>query len=179
VDQGMLQALAKSTRRGPLWTPDDRARPLAIGRGDIKRLIPHREPFLFVDEITEVDLDARALRGRRWIDPEDPVFQGHFPGRPIYPGVLQLEIIGQAGLCLLHFISTGSTAITPETTPRDARAVRIHAAQFQAPVGPDDDLTIICQAVEVNEYTGTCAGQVWRGGTLCSSGLMEVYFVDA
>jgi 3-hydroxymyristoyl/3-hydroxydecanoyl-(acyl carrier protein) dehydratase len=179
VDQAELQTLTRSTRREPLWTPDDRAVSVSIRRDGITRLIPHREPFLFVDEITDVDLDARAVRGRRRIDPEDAVFAGHFPGRPIYPGVLQLEMIGQLGLCLMHFVSSGSTAITAATTPRDARAIRIHSAQFQAPVQPGDDLTLICQAVDVNDYTGICAGQVWRGATLCSFGFMEVYFVEA
>ncbi len=171
-------SLTKSVRRAPLWTPSADQASVSIGRDGLERLLPHRDPFLLIDEITGADLGARAIRGRRWIDPADPVLRGHFPGRPVYPGVLQLEIIGQLGLCLLHFLVAGSTAVTADTRPRDARAVRIQQAQFQEAVAPGDDLTLLCRAVDLNEFTGVCAGQIWRGSTLCAFGFMEVYFVD-
>jgi len=169
---------ASRGRREPLWTPPAGAGRITIARDGIERLLPHRDPFLLLDEITAIDLDARAITGRRQIAYDDPVFRGHFPDRPIYPGVLQLEIIGQLGLCLLHFLAAGSTAVTNDTRPRDARAVRIRNAQFQEAIAPGDDLTLVCQALEMDEFIGVCAGQIWRGGSLCSFGVMEVYFVD-
>ena len=175
MDQDSLQALARSTRRAPLWSGTCAA-PLAIGREAIERLIPHRRPFLLLDEITGVDLPARAARGRRSLDPGDPVFAGHFPGRPIYPGVLQIEMIGQLGLCLLQFLAAGSTAVTAGP----CRATRASSASRRAvsePVWPGDDLTLNCRVVEQDDYLATCAGQIWRGDTLCAL-LMEVYFVD-
>lgn len=169
---------ASRVRRDPLWTPAAGASGISIARDGIERLLPHRDPFLLLDEITGIDLDARAISGRRQIAFDDPVFRGHFPGRPIYPGVLQLEIIGQLGLCLLHFLAAGSTAVTHDTRPRDARAVRIRNAQFQESIAPGDDLTLVCQALEMDEFIGVCAGQIWHGDSLCSFGVMEVYFVD-
>jgi 3-hydroxymyristoyl/3-hydroxydecanoyl-(acyl carrier protein) dehydratase len=171
-------SLAKRVGRAPLWSPSGEAEPVSIDRAGIERLIPHRDPFLLVDEITAIDLEARAIRGRRWIDAADPVFRGHFPGHPVYPGVLQLEIIGQLGLCLLQFLAAGTTAVTNDTRPRDARAVRIRHAQFQEAILPGDELTLLCQAIEVDDFIGVCAGQIWRGGALCAFGVMEVYFVD-
>jgi 3-hydroxymyristoyl/3-hydroxydecanoyl-(acyl carrier protein) dehydratase len=164
-------------RRQPLWTPSAGAAAISIARDGIERLLPHRDPFLLLDEITGIDLDARAIRGRRRIAVDDPVFRGHFPDRPIYPGVLQLEIIGQLGLCLLHFLCEGSTEVTSETRPRDARAVRIRNAQLQEAIAPGDVLTLVCQAIEMDEFIGVCAGQIWRGDSLCAFGVMEVYFV--
>jgi len=175
----MTRPLSPANRvcRQPLWTPSANAAEVSIARDGIERLLPHRDPFLLLDEITGIDLDARAIRGRRRIAADDPVFSGHFPGRPIYPGVLQLEIIGQLGLCLLHFLSVESTAVTPDTRPRDARAVRIRNARFQEMIAPGDDLTLVCQAIEMDDFIGVCAGQIWRGDSLCSFGVMEVYFV--
>ncbi len=54
----------------------------------ITEAIPHRPPFLLVDEIVAVD-DA-TIRTRRRADPDDPIFKGHFPGNPVLPGVLGL-----------------------------------------------------------------------------------------
>ena len=178
MDYGRLQAVAKTARRAPLWS-SERGTALSLGRAEIERLIPHREPFLLLDEITGLDRPARTARGRRVVDRSDPVFAGHFPARPIYPGVLQLEMAGQLGLCLLQLLAAGSAAAISGPAPRDARAVRVHAAQFHDPVLPGDDLTLVSRVVEQDDFTAVCAGQVWRGATLCSFGIMEVYFVDA
>lgn len=178
LDPQALQGLVKSARRNPLWTPPENAFRVSVGRKEIESLLPHRDPFLLIDDVTEVSIAEQAIRGRRQVDPNDPVFRGHFPGNPIYPGVLQMEIIGQLGLCLLHFLASGSTTIAAETTPRDSRAVKIHFAEFLAPVGPGDELIVVCRAISVNDYTGICAGQILHGGTICSFGVLEVYFVD-
>jgi 3-hydroxymyristoyl/3-hydroxydecanoyl-(acyl carrier protein) dehydratase len=177
VEQQELQKLARTAQRHPLWMP---AEPLnsPIGRETIERILPHRDPFLLLDEITEVDLVAQAIRGRRMISAEDPVFRGHFPGDPIYPGVLQLEIVGQLGLCLIHFVRSGTTRIDPNIRPSAVRAVRIHFAQFLAPVRPGNDLTVVGRILELNDYTGICAGQILCSGTVCAFGVMEVYLVD-
>jgi len=178
VDPRELESLAKSARRRPLWTPAESALRVSVGRQGIERLLPHRDPFLLIDDVTEVGLAEQAIRGRRRVDPGDPVFRGHFPGNPIYPGVLQLEMTGQLGLCLLHFLASGSTTISADTSPRDTRAVKVHFAQFLAPVGPGDELTVVCRAISLNDYTGICAGQILRGDTICSFGVMEVYIVE-
>ncbi len=177
MDAQELRDLTKAARRRPLWIPDSRALRVSIGREDIHRILPHREPFLFVDEITEVGLEHQAIQGRRFVDPADPVFLGHFPGDPIYPGVLQLEMIGQLGLCLLHFLSAGSAEITLETRPRSVRALKVHAAHFLAPVRPGSDLTMVARVIRSDDYTAVCAGQVLWCGTICSYGVLEAYIV--
>jgi 3-hydroxymyristoyl/3-hydroxydecanoyl-(acyl carrier protein) dehydratase len=177
MDPQELKALAKLSRRELLYTPEPSHR-TEIGRDAIMRVLPHRDPFLFVDEITGIGLKEQAVQARRRIDPDDPIFKGHFPDHPVYPGVLQLEMIGQLGLCLLHFVTTGSTTISPSVTPRNVRAVKVHYAQFFAPVGPGDEVTILCKSISFDDYVATYAGQLVSRGTICSFGVSEVYFVD-
>ena len=65
-----------------------------------EEVIPHREPFLFIDEVTELIPGARA-RGRWHLSGDEPFFAGHFPGRPTLPGVLMCEAIAQLGAVVL------------------------------------------------------------------------------
>ena len=67
-----------------------------LSREQIKEIIPHRDPFLFLDEIVELVPGQRAVAIKQ-VRPEEPHFQGHFPGQPIMPGVLIVEALAQAG----------------------------------------------------------------------------------
>ena len=116
-----IDEIVRSGLRQKLWQPSASVRGVHIGRDEIERLIPHRDPFLFVDTISEIDLDSSRIRGQRFIAPSDPVFAGHFPGHAVYPGVLLVETMAQFGLCLLHF--TGKRAF-------NVRFIRIHHAAF-------------------------------------------------
>jgi 3-hydroxyacyl-[acyl-carrier-protein] dehydratase len=83
----------------------------AVGIEQILRILPHRAPFLFVDEVLELDPGKRILAERE-LRAEEPHFAGHFPGRPIMPGVLITEALAQtSGLLLaLTAIETGEDA---------------------------------------------------------------------
>ena len=67
---------------------------------DIQRIIPHRDPFLFVDKIIEIEKDKRIV-GIKKITGNEEFFKGHFPGNPIMPGVLMIEALAQVGGILL------------------------------------------------------------------------------
>lgn len=180
-----IAQLSRSARRTPLWKPGAGTVEVHLGRTEIERLLPHRDPFLFVDRITAVDLDQRAIRGTRRINPSDPIFVGHFPGAPIYPGVLQLETMGQLGICLAAFLARGEVSAPPGTRPMDVRALHIHAATFQSEVLPGDELTVLATAIESDDFGAVCAGQILtrRDPTgpdaIASLAVMEVYFVEA
>lgn len=98
--------------------------------------IPHREPFLFVDEVAEVS-ESRIVT-RKHIDPAADFFRGHYPGRPIMPGVLLCECCFQAGALLISHRQGGWnwTDGTPVLT-------RIHDARFKRAVRPGE--TVVCE----------------------------------
>jgi 3-hydroxymyristoyl/3-hydroxydecanoyl-(acyl carrier protein) dehydratase len=173
-----LDSIIRSGTRRPLWDPSTSARDVHIGRDDIERLIPHRDPFLFVDKITAIDLECSRLRGQRFIDPADPVFAGHFPGHPVYPGALLLETLGQFGLCLLYFTGKRTLVIGEDTQPGNLRLIRVQHATFLSEVEPGDRLDVTASVFEHDDYTATCLGQVMKDDTICTFGVMEVFFVE-
>jgi 3-hydroxymyristoyl/3-hydroxydecanoyl-(acyl carrier protein) dehydratase len=172
------QLALRAGRRKPLWTDGPATRVVDLGRGAVERLLPHRDPFLFVDRISHVDAAQRAIRAHRTIDPRDPVFTGHFPGLAVYPGALGVETFGQAGLCLIA-LEMGALVEPPARAPRAVRAVRVHDAQFLGEVLPGDALTLEATLLEGGDYTAVCAGQLRRGDVILSLGVIEVYFPDA
>ncbi|MDJ0761665.1 MAG: 3-hydroxyacyl-ACP dehydratase FabZ [Myxococcota bacterium] len=73
---------------------------VSFGRADIEQILPHREPFLFVDEVIEIDEENEIL-ATRYLDAAEPHFNGHFPGEPIMPGVLIIEALAQTSGLLI------------------------------------------------------------------------------
>jgi 3-hydroxymyristoyl/3-hydroxydecanoyl-(acyl carrier protein) dehydratase len=175
-----LDRLVKQARRRPLFDPSGGGAERRLGRPEIEALIPHRDPILLVDRISAYDLTAETLQAHRHVDPDDPVFRGHFPDYPVYPGALLIEAIGQASLCLQELIARDEAGVADITaaSPQPLRLLRVREALFQAEVRPGDDLTIRCRRLEHDAFTVSCIGQAFRGETICAVAVLEVYFVD-
>jgi 3-hydroxyacyl-[acyl-carrier-protein] dehydratase len=167
-----LDVLVRAGRKRRLYTPEPTHR-VELGKAEVEQLIPHRDPFLLVDRIDAVDRVGGTIAGRRWLDPSDPLFRGHFPGDPIYPGALQVEAIGQLGLCLFA-LTRGSAG-----PPAGVRALKIHHAAFLDAIRPGAELVLLARSLDASDYTGVCAGQVLVGDAICCLAVMEVYFVEA
>jgi 3-hydroxymyristoyl/3-hydroxydecanoyl-(acyl carrier protein) dehydratase len=136
----------------------------------IETLIPHRNPFLLIDTVVAFDLNAARLRAQRHMNPKDPVFAGHFPGDPVYPAVLQVEMIGQAGIALLSLLEPGGHT--------KVRATKVLHATFFEPLLPGDTAHINCVVFDPHSAIVRIGGQVWKEQTLCSLAICEVLVID-
>ena len=102
----------------------------------ILKQLPHRYPFLLVDRVLEVE-KGRSIKALKNVSVNEPQFTGHFPHRPVFPGVLQLEALAQAA-ALLAFDTLG-------TSPDDNTVyyfAGIDGARFKRPVEPGDQLIL-------------------------------------
>jgi 3-hydroxymyristoyl/3-hydroxydecanoyl-(acyl carrier protein) dehydratase len=166
-----LDELIRRCRRGPLHRGGPSARAVRYAGTDLHAMLPHRAPFLLLDEVTSVDLEARTIAGGRTIRPDDPVLAGHFPGEPIYPGVLLVEAMSQLGGCLAHLVEG------PDAAPASIWMARILHALFLEAVRPWDRLTLYSTLID-DDLATWCANQVYRGETLCTLAVLEGYHVE-
>lgn len=106
---------------------------------EIQRLLPHAFPFLLVDRVTEYE-PLKRIVGLKNVTFNEPFFPGHFPGKPIMPGVLIIEALAQTG-GILAFKSL------PDLKG-DVRFVGIDGARFRRPVIPGDQLRLVLEVVK-------------------------------
>ncbi|MFA4889433.1 MAG: 3-hydroxyacyl-ACP dehydratase FabZ [Candidatus Omnitrophota bacterium] len=111
----------------------------------IKSILPQREPFLFIDEVIEVEEGQRVV-ARKYLDPKADFFKGHFPGNPVMPGVLIAEAMAQASIILFY---TTKPAIG-KTNP-DYYITNLNAT-FKAPVYPGDTLIIEASNFKIVDF---------------------------
>ena len=107
-----------------------------LGRAEIEAILPHREPFLLIDEVLELDPGERVV-ARKTVRDDEWYLSGHFPGRPIMPGVLIVEALAQ----------TGAVAVLSEDENRGKLAffAGIDDCRFKRVVGPGDVLDLRCE----------------------------------
>lgn len=127
----------------------------------VESVIPHRPPFLFVDEI--VDLAEAKIIARRTVREDEPQFRGHYPGRPIMPGVLLCEAVMQAG-CYLMIRKIGGAL-----PPGDPVVTRMSEVKFKRIVQPGDVMEIIAEHVETKMGVYFMKGQIRVDGKLAAS----------
>jgi len=168
------EKLLRSYRKKPLFDAGALPGELSCGREEIKKIIPQREPLLFVDGLTGIDNEAGLISGFRYIDPDDPVFAGHFPDFPVYPGSFTLEMIGQLSLCMYYFLEEQTRNIAKDAQPVNARATRVIGASFLEPILPGARVTLLAKKVEYSGFLAVAVGQAIVGNTVCCVSAGEV-----
>ena len=158
-----------------------------IKKEDVPYFLPHREPFLFVDSVEKIELEGKSCwDGQNRLEfkdllnskvfasyktcPEHPIFKGHFPGHPILPGVVQIEIMAQ----------TGAFTLVPALFPCDGKNIEVAflsviSAKFRAPIYPDMKLDIEATCTRLrnplisHQSKIFCSGEIMsEASTLCS-----------
>lgn len=137
---------------------------MTLNKEQVKKILPHREPFLFVDEVLEVssdieniekpkDLVGSIVKAKYTTHADHPIFAGHFPGNPILPGVVQVEMMAQV-------TSFGLTLLYKDLAEREFEValLSIEGAKFRKPVAPGMELYIetVCTKMRTGFLQNDC-----------------------
>ena len=141
---------------------------------EIQEILPHRYPLLLVDRIIEME-KGKTIVGYKNISISEPAFQGHFPGHPIYPGVMILEGMAQAG----GILALKSNDLTVEELKNKViYFMSIDKAKFRTPVKPGDKLEY---RIEVKKLRGTLIvldGKAYVDDALVAEAELKAMIVD-
>ena len=135
----------------------------------IMEIIPHRPPFLLIDRILELEPGARAV-GLKQVTINEPFFQGHFPGQPIMPGVLQIEALAQVGAVAL--------LSQPQHKGKIALFARIDGTRFRKPVTPGDSLRLEVTLEKMRGPVGKGKAVASVDGTVVTEGEFTFALAD-
>lgn len=141
---------------------------------EIQEILPHRYPFLLVDRVTEMTEGDNVVAYKN-ISISEPVFQGHFPGHPIYPGVMILEGMAQAG-GILALKSSGLS--DEEIKQKVIYFMSIDGAKFRSPVKPGDTLEYRIKVKKLRKNLIVLDGKAYVGDTLVSEAELKAMVVD-
>lgn len=139
----------------------------------IQAILPHRYPLLLVDRITELEF-GKIVRGYKNISMSDQVFQGHFPGHPIYPGVLILEGMAQTG----GVLAFKSMPVQVNPQEKVVYFTGIDKAKFRAPVRVGDRLEYEMSVVKNRGTMWIFEGRAFVDGALVAEAELKAMIVD-
>ena len=132
----------------------------ALEIDDILKCLPHRYPFLMVDRIVNIDRDESAV-GIKNVSFNEPIFQGHFPGKPVFPGVLIIEAMAQ---------TAGAIVIAHDAAANGTKSIvlmlTIDKAKFRKPAGPGDQIEFHIRKIHRRRTVGRYEARAMVNGVL-------------
>lgn len=135
-----------------------------LNQEQIKQIIPHREPFLLLDEVVEMEI-GKSVSAKKNFTGEEDFFKGHFPGNPVVPGVLTVEAMAQAGAVAVLSME--------ENRGKTAYFAGINKARFKEKVTIGDTLEMKVEITKVKLGIGFGEGKAYVNGKLaCSAEIM-------
>jgi 3-hydroxyacyl-[acyl-carrier-protein] dehydratase len=134
-----------------------------LDRAGIEAILPHREPFLLLDEVTEIEPGVRVVARKR-VREDEWYLTGHFPGNPIMPGVLMVEAMAQCG----------AVAVLSEEENKGKLALfaGIDDVRFKRIVRPGDELELVCELERMRGPVGKGKARATVGGDLAVRGTL-------
>ena len=148
-----------------------RAEAVGLEIHQILNILPQRFPFVMVDRVTEI-VSGKYARGHKCVSYNEPFFPGHFPHRPIMPGVLILEALAQLGGILAYV----SEPFDPTTNLM--YFLGIDKAKFRRTIVPGDRMDLYVEVTHHRSNVWKFAGEVTVDGTLCTEGELLASIVD-
>jgi 3-hydroxyacyl-[acyl-carrier-protein] dehydratase len=144
-------------------------------RSEIETMIPHRAPFLWIDRVEELEPGVRCV-AVKFVDPANPIFAGHFPAKPILPGVLLIEAVAQtAGVMLASAAPQSADKSDAEVAGGGVALLgAVNRFKFLKPVTPGQELRIETKKITEAGRMAYIGGTVSVGGEIVASGELSV-----
>ena len=144
---------------------------VTLGIDQILRMIPHRYPILMIDRLEEIVIDRSAV-GIKNVSANEPFFQGHFPGKPIMPGVLIIEAMAQTAAALVVY------TIGDNVEGRLVYFMSVESARFRKMVVPGDQLRVHVQRIHKRGNVWKFKGEAKVNGVVCAEATYTAMIVD-
>lgn len=137
----------------------------------ILRILPHRSPFLLLDRVIEIE-PRKSARGIKCVTYNEPFFPGHFPGAPVFPGLLCLEAMGQL-MCVLAY---ASKAI--DTSSQVFYIIGVEKAKFRQQIVPGDKVDLSIKVLQRRSNIWKCEGEAMVDDVLCVEATLLAAIAD-
>ena len=142
---------------------------MVLSTKEVQNILPHRYPFLLIDRVIFIDLEASEIICVKNVTVNEPFFQGHFPGAPIMPGVLILEALAQAGGILVH---------QKGYDKKIAVLLNVTGAKFRRPVTPGDVLHLHVKGLHISGNGGKIQAKAMIGEQVAAEAELSFAMID-